>query len=103
MSTFYDAMEPCPDERQKIFLVHGDVIPPSGPSAGKRVNHAWVEVDDTVLERSNGQDRKASRGGYYQRFQARARVRYSAEEAILRMLRTEHYGPWDVDTCEPAH
>ena len=98
----YDALAAWPDDQRKVFLVHGDVIPPSGASAGKRIGHAWVEVDDRVMERSNGQDCRVSRDSYYRRFQARPRFRYSPEEANLKLLLTGHYGPWDVDTSEPT-
>lgn len=84
------------------FLVHGDVIPTCGPDKGRRINHAWVEMGDDVLEVSNGQKLQRKKEVYYRTFQARDRIRYRLLNAQLEYAKSMHYGPWDTDSAEPA-
>jgi hypothetical protein len=58
--------------------------------AGVRFGHAWIEgelgsMGPVVFDFSNGGNHIVPR------------ERYTAQEAIVLMLRTGHYGPWDED------
>lgn len=65
-----------------------------GPIEGIRFSHAWVENDFLVLDFSNGKQSAIPRTAYYEAGEAENVHRYTATEARLHMLATEHYGPW---------
>lgn len=89
-----------PDENT-AFLVHGDVVPTSGPNEGCCINHAWVEIGDDVHDVSNSQNVRCSQEQYYRVYQARVRIRYSMNDARIELLKSRNYGPWDTDLAEP--
>ena len=80
-----------------LTLVHGEVAG-AGPLEGRRHSHAWVEVEDRVIDYSNGLSFEGPREFYYALGGVRAPVRYSAEEASRLMVASGHYGPWHEDT-----
>jgi hypothetical protein len=89
-------------ENAPLSLVHGDVIPISGPDKDRRINHAWVEVGEAVWEVSNGQSLRYTKRDYYRTFQVRDRIRYAFQDARLEYAKSMHYGPWDTDSADPA-
>lgn len=82
--------------REDIRLVHGSVVPPEGPDAGRRINHAWVESGDKVLSDAWGRELSMDRTGFYEDTQAEVRIRYTRMEAMIALARNKHYGPWDI-------
>jgi len=85
-----------------LTLVHG-VVSGQGPLEGRRIGHAWVEVSTSheeislVVDRSQGQNLVLMRGDYYRLGQIDPNEckRYTPEEAIIEMVRSEHWGPWE--------
>lgn len=96
-----DMMKSGAVENAPLFLVHGDVVPISGPEKGRRINHAWVEVGEDAWEVSNEQSLRYAKSDYYRGFQARDRVRYPFRDAQFEYAKSMHYGPWDTDSAEP--
>jgi hypothetical protein len=80
-----------------LFLVHGSVIPPVGPHAGREIKHAWVETAGDILEISNGNQNRYSQGKWTGEYKAKVRVKYTLDEAITHAEKNKHYGPWDQD------
>lgn len=83
-------------ESASAFLVHGTIVPPSGPHAGSCVNHAWVESHGQVIDPSDGRDASMPRDRYYEAMQAHVFHRYFWIEAMKQFLRTGHWGPWQT-------
>lgn len=79
-----------------IVLIHGSIIPKAGPNAGERIDHAWVVVDDRVLDRSVSSQNTVLKETYYVLLAAEERKRYLPNEAIMETIRAHHYGPWDT-------
>ncbi len=86
-AVFEDAL---PARRQ---IVHGTVSG-QGHLTGVRFGHAWVEVDDTVFDLSNGRAIIMPRDEYYALGEISNPRRYTVAEARKLMLAHEHYGPW---------
>jgi hypothetical protein len=78
-------------------LIHGWVTPLSGPCAGKRIRHAWVEMDGCCYEVSNGQLDPYHRDDFYNTLGAEIVKSYSPPEARSLLDETGHYGRWDAD------
>lgn len=81
------------------FLVHGEVTG-QGKVAGVRFGHAWVEDDQTVYDYSNGRNIKMPKILYYAigNIDERKVYKYTRDEAIDKMVKSGHYGPWDLVT-----
>lgn len=84
-------------------LVHG-VVSGHGPLRGRRFGHAWVEVDDgpvvMVVDPSNDRTVVMARTDYYRlgRVLPEECRRYTPEEAVIEMVRSEHWGPWEEES-----
>jgi hypothetical protein len=72
--------------------------------AGVRFGHAWIEgelgsMGPVVFDFSNGGNHIVPRERYYEmgEIDPESVRKYTAQEAIVLMLRTGHYGPWDED------
>ena len=86
-----EAHRDCPG----IALAHGTVTG-QGRIAGVRYGHAWVEINDVVLDASNGRFVVARKPAYYAVGQITEPVaRYTFDEAAREMVETGHYGPWE--------
>jgi hypothetical protein len=79
----------------ELILVHGTVMPPVGPFAGKEIKHAWARVDGKILEMSNGNQHSYSEDQWENDYQAKEIIRYAPEEAAARAEESNHYGPWN--------
>jgi len=75
-------------KNKKGHLVHGKVT----NVEGKTFSHAWVEIDDDVIDPTAGTVMKKAQ--YYTLLDAKPEKKYSVDEAIIRMARTQHFGPW---------
>jgi superoxide dismutase/GNAT superfamily N-acetyltransferase len=83
-----------------LQLVHGEV---SGQGAleGTTFGHAWVLDGDQVIDQSNGRNLRLPKVVYYA-LGGIDRIDnlhvYSREQALDRMLKHKHFGPWDLKT-----
>ncbi|TWU49317.1 alpha/beta hydrolase [Rubripirellula reticaptiva] len=83
-------------KRLNWWLVHGTVF--SG-AMGKRIDHAWCEHRDTVVDLTMPVgSRVFSRATYYKTIQPDVTNRYSIDDVLFLSIRTRHDGPWDE--CE---
>jgi hypothetical protein len=74
-------------------LVHGSVL---SVSDGRRVNHAWCERDDVVLDLARPVGaRIVERKLYYRLVQPEISKVYSSEDAVLLAIKNRHDGPWE--------
>lgn len=74
-------------------VVHGTVF--SG-ELEKRIEHAWCERGDLVVDLAMPVPARAiDREQYYRVIQPDVVRRYSAEEALLLSIKNGHQGPWD--------
>ena len=74
-------------------LVHGTVL---SERVGKRVDHAWCEREDRVVDLTLPVGmRIVEREEYYRITQPEVSKRYSSEETLLLSIKNRHDGPWD--------
>ena len=78
-------------------LVHG-MVSGQGALEGSRFGHCWVESKDTVLDHSNGKKRELPKAVYYNlgNINADECHYYTPEEASKWMLKSKHWGPWEM-------
>jgi len=85
----------------KSLLVHAEVTG-QGQIAGLKYGHAWVERNGYVYDFSNGKTDVMAKAVYYAAGQIVDKpgklYRYTGLEAKKFMLRTSHYGPWELET-----
>lgn len=94
--TAYDQAASLADAGERsVLLVHGSVVPTSGPWAGRRITHAWVEVDAVVHEFSNGNALVVDKGAFERSFAPETYATYPPDKAIMQNLRNNNYGSWD--------
>ena len=78
-------------------LVHGVGILPRD---GKPFGHCWIEKGNLVLDYSNGKDIKISKNRYYELGNIPVKpykiYKYTSEQMGLKMIRSGHWGPWDL-------
>jgi hypothetical protein len=84
------------------YLVHAEVRG-QGKIEGLRYGHAWVEDDENVYDYSNGRQIVMPKQIYYllgdiKTDNPKKYQRYSFPEARAKMLKTKHYGSWDIET-----
>ena len=78
-------------------LVHG-MVDGQGKLTGIRFGHAWVELDNKVLDYSNGKKLTLPKKAYYSmgNVEPKECKYYKYKEAATFMLDTGHYGPWEM-------
>ncbi len=74
-----------------VMLCHGWAV-----SKGKRIGHAWVELQGGawVVECTH-ENRVFPGDAYRERFEVSGVVRYTPEDARALAVRSGHFGPWD--------
>ena len=50
--------------------------------------------DDTIIDRSNGNDVTVSKREFVEELQAIEEAGYSIEESYRMVFKTKHFGPW---------
>ena len=83
-----------------MLLVHGEVMG-QGHLEGIPFGHAWVEVNGTVIDKSNGRNLELPAQFYYAigRINEIGNViKYPWSEARGKIMEYEHWGPWDLET-----
>lgn len=83
------------------YVVHAEVSG-QGAISGIRYGHAWVEDDLNVYDFSNGRAIVFPKQPYYNIGNVKTvkpkYYKYTFEQAIQKMLKTGHYGSWDLQT-----
>ena len=75
-------------------LVHGRVHG-QGPLTGYTFGHAWVELNDFVLDFSNGGSLITNKEEYYAAGKISETIKYGWDEILDHVEKTRHSGPWD--------
>lgn len=80
-------------ENREWLVVHGTIL---NEMAGKRIEHAWCELEDLVLDLAMPVEvRIVDRALYYRVMQPVVSKTYSSDDAMLLALKNRHDGPWD--------
>jgi len=66
---------------------------------GKPYGHCWLEYKDEVHDYSNGNHITLPKIVYYAlgKIDKRSVLRYNGEEVVEKILKHQHWGPWDYD------
>lgn len=78
-------------EWDDVELVHGTVT----NIEGKTFLHAWNEHRGMVIDNSQGRPMSMPIKKYYELMQVANPTKYSRLDAIRRMARNKHWGPWE--------
>ena len=78
-----------------VFLCHGDVVG-MGKIEGIIHGHAWIEINNYVIDQSNKNNVYLSTQKYYKlaRISGNKVKKYNRKKALLMMKKTMHFGPW---------
>jgi hypothetical protein len=84
------------------YLIHAEVRG-QGKIEGLRFGHAWVEDDENVYDYSNARKIVMPKVVYYAIGDVKTEnplkyQKYTFPEARAKMLKTKHYGSWDIET-----
>jgi hypothetical protein len=80
-------------EDRDWLVVHGTVL---SERSGKRLDHAWCERGDWVVDLAMPVGaRVIERARYYRVLRPEVRKAYPCEDAVLLAIRNRHDGPWD--------
>ena len=81
------------DDLSKFKGVHGKVTNKWG---GESYEHAWVEKGDMIFDWQTHQTKPEGipRVVYYDMFQPETYKEYTAEDVVIRCVRSGHAGPW---------
>jgi len=84
------------EQKQKDLLVHGLVTPLVGSLAGVTYNHAWVERDDKVIDRTirNEDMQEMDKKIYYALGKIEVTYKYTLKEVLENSDKFQTYGPW---------
>ena len=75
------------------MVIHGTIL---SERAGKRIEHAWCERGVFVVDLALPVGaRVVEREVYYRVLKPEVRKIYSAEDALLLVIKNRHDGPWD--------
>ena len=94
-SAFHLAKKLLDHGEMDVRICHG-VVSGTGRLVGLRFPHGWVEIDDIVIDASNGRTVVFRRQEYYALGEVESVVRYSVDDAVSFMLDSMHYGPWEL-------
>jgi len=73
------------------ILVHGTLI---NPWDGRQISHAWVELDGYIFDWQTQHTDPLTINEFIRRWQPSSIKRYSKEEALINVIKFEHFGPW---------
>jgi len=82
---------------KECYLCHGE---PIGQGEIKDIKHAhaWIEINDVVIDLSNGKKFVFPKDYYYSigKIKEKEVIRYTPLEAMKKMLETMNFGPWVI-------
>ena len=85
-------------KKSGMRIVHGEVTG-QGPLDGVRYGHCWIEDGGSVIDVSNDRTIKMPKKAYYALGQIGDNIhKYSPEQFKKKILKHEHWGPWDLKT-----
>ena len=71
-------------------MVHGSVL-----SAGRRINHAWIDLPSGFTYEPVSET-YADTDGFYKTYSAEVHQRYTPTQAAILAAKTNTFGPWDI-------
>ena len=80
-------------DNKYLLLCHG-IVSGQGKLKGKRIGHAWNELQDMVFDFSNGRQIIIRKEKYYRIGKIKKVKKYTRDEAIKLMLIYKSLGPW---------
>ncbi len=80
-------------DNRDMVLCHG-IVAGQGELKGRRIDHAWCELQDVVFDFSNGRKHTLRKERYYKIGKISKVKRYNSKEACKLMLKIGHFGPW---------
>ncbi len=88
---------------EEMKLVHA-LVQGQGPLVGRRFGHAFNLIGDVVLDKSNGNNIAMRKEAYFalgkiNKDEPGAYAEYTAEETAIKILKHEHWGPWDLNSA----
>ena len=85
------------EEKEGAVLVHGSIVLTEGLYKGIEADHAWVEIDDKVVDPTFNMEVFMNKEKFYKSFAVNKRSvkKYTYLEALENVIRTQHYGTWD--------
>lgn len=83
--------------KTNAILVQGEVLG-QGPLEGIRFGHSWIEKGGMVFEVANGKNMWVPMDLYYRIGDITRTKKYTYGQAMKWMLKTGHYGPWELKT-----
>lgn len=87
-------LQPEKGDLDSIRIVHGRITPIEGLDSGRVIQHSWVEIDDLVIEVSNGQTLPFLRTSYYSELSVAVDEYYTIREAQAYVKSLGGYGRW---------
>jgi hypothetical protein len=94
------------DNLPGLKLVHAYVTG-QGPLKRRRYEHAWNEIGDVVIDKSNGRQIVMRKEQYYQLGNVVEKpgeyVVYDADQARKKMFQTKNYVPWDLSNISTTN
>jgi hypothetical protein len=90
------------EQGPKDILVHGLVTPRNGPLQNITYNHAWIERDDKVIDRTiqNKDIQEMDKDIYYALGQTKTTYKYTLNEVLEKSDKFQTYGPWEKELLE---
>lgn len=81
------------DDLSRFKVVHGRI---TDKFSGESVLHAWVEKGDMMFDAqtSSTKPHGIPKAEYYDMYQPEAHEEYTAEQTIIKCIRTGQKGPW---------
>jgi hypothetical protein len=78
---------------KEMLLCHG-IVTGKGKLKNKRIIHAWIEINDVVIDFSNSNKIVLRKDNYYKVGKIKEVTKYTQTETAKLMLRNKHFGPW---------
>jgi len=88
------------DHMDNMTMVHA-IVSGQGNIEGVQHGHAWVEVGDVVIDKSNGRNIVMRKDEYYKAGKIDPNnpnefKRYNRQEMAKKVSKYKTYGPWDL-------
>jgi len=80
----------------EALLVHGHISNRHSEVNYPELNHAWITKGDQVWEPTT--DKWIDKGAFYALYHAQEYAVYTHEELLLKLARTQNWGPWDTES-----